>query len=340
MGSIKPIFIVTFVVLLITIIIPAALVLPYTKDSSEEVEKQPNEKEIVDRGRLEQSAVEVSVYRTGSKQIQRLPLEKYIAGVVAAEMPADFELEALKAQALTARTYIMNHLLTGKVEGLPSGAQVTDTIEHQVYKSDEELQELWKSDYTWKSERIAKAVLETEGQILTYKGKPITATFFSTSNGYTENSEAYWRNAYPYLKSVASPWDKDSPKFYDQKVISVSEFERKVGVKLSNSDLIGTVVDRTPGRRVASVKIGDKVITGKQIREKLDLKSTDFEWERKENSIVISTRGYGHGVGMSQYGANGMALEGKDYKDIVKYYYQGVEITSADSLSEKIVAQK
>lgn len=342
LTSIKPIFIVVVIVVIITVIIPAVLVLPFAEETSKGIviENQSSQNAVVDKSRLEQSAVEVAVYRTESREIQKLPLEKYIAGVVAAEMPADFELEALKAQALTARTYIINRLLGSKIDDLPSGAQVTDTIEHQVYKSDSELRELWKSDYQWKSDKIAKAVLETEGQILTYDGEPITATFFSTSNGYTENSEAYWKNAYPYLKSVASPWDQDSPKFHDRKVVSVADFEQKIGVKLTGAKEVGTIVERTPGNRVASVKIGEKIISGKQVREKLELKSTDFEWERKNNSIIISTKGYGHGVGMSQYGANGMAQEGKSYKDIVKYYYQGIEIASSASLTQKMIAQK
>lgn len=342
LTSIKPIFIVVLIVVIITVIIPAALVLPFAEETSKGtvMEKQSSKNTVVDKSKLEKSVVEVAVYRSESQEIQKLPLEKYIVGVVAAEMPADFELEALKAQALTARTYIMNRLLKSKTDDLPLGAQVTDTVEHQVYKSDEELQALWKSDYQWKSDKIAKAVLETEGQILTYDGEPITATFFSTSNGYTENSEAYWKNPYPYLKSVASPWDEDSPKFHDQKVISVAEFEQKIGVKLTGEKEIGAVVERTPGNRVGSVEIGEKIISGKQIREKLELKSTDFEWKRKNDSIIISTKGYGHGVGMSQYGANGMAQEGKSYKDIVKYYYQGIEIVSSAPLTQKIIAQK
>ena len=342
MKSIKPVLMVSIMVAIIVIIIPAVLVLPFSKDSDSGMltESQSSKQQEVDKSRLEQSSVSVAVYRSANQQVQELPLEKYIAGVVAAEMPADFELEALKAQALTARTYIVNRLLEDSVSNLPSGAQVTDTVEHQVYKSEEELKESWGADYEWKMDKIVMAVLETEGQVLTYKGDPITATFFSTSNGYTENSEAYWENAYPYLKSVASPWDEDSPKFHDQLVISVGEFEKKLGVDLVDSDNIGTVIETTPGKRVASVKIGGKVLTGKQIREKLDLKSTDFTWQRKKDSIIITTKGYGHGVGMSQYGANGMAQEGKTYEQIVKHYYQGIEITPFASLNDRIVAQR
>ena len=171
------------------------------------------------------------MYRTAFNEIQKLPLESYLIGVVAAEMPADFEKEALKAQALTARTYIVNQLIQNNRVGLPDDADVSDSEMHQVYKNDRELKELWGSDYSWKIKKITEAVQETSGQILTYEGSPITATFFSTSNGYTENSEDYWKTSFPYLKSVASPWDANSPKFHNKVVMSVADFEQKLGVK-------------------------------------------------------------------------------------------------------------
>lgn len=343
MKSIKPIVVVTIVVAIITIMIPALLVLPFSQSDSEGTLTDKSlsvKKKGLDLSRLDKSSVEVAVYRSANKQVDKLPLEKYIAGVVAAEMPADFELEALKAQALTARTFIIDQMLRGNSAKSLDGADVSDTVQHQVYKNNEELKQAWGTDYDWKYKKIAQAVLATEGQILTYEGKPITATFFSTSNGYTENSEDLWPNAYPYLKSVASPWDKKSPKFYDRKVIPIAQFEQKLGVKINNAKDIGFVVERTPGKRVATVDINGKKVSGITIREALDLRSTDFNWERKGDNIIISTRGYGHGVGMSQYGANGMAKEGKNYQQIVKHYYQGIEIASTDTLAEKIVAQK
>ncbi|MBE3571079.1 MAG: stage II sporulation protein D, partial [Bacillales bacterium] len=272
---------------------------------------------------------------------EKLSLDQYLIGVVAAEMPADFEKEALKAQSLAARTYIVSQLLNKEKIGMPEGeADVTDTEIHQVYKNNEELKSLWGKDYKWKITKIAEAVKETSGQILTYEGNPITPTFFSTSNGYTENSEDYWSNSYPYLRSVESPWDKNSPKFNDQKIMTVNEFETKLGVKLSDRNNVGKIIERTAGKRVGKVEINGKVLTGREIRDKLDLKSSDFSWVLKGDNIIITTKGYGHGVGMSQYGANGMASEGKDYKEIVKHYYQGVEISKSDALLTKVTAKK
>jgi stage II sporulation protein D len=326
----------------VIIMIPAMLVLPFSTDQadgklSEKLEQQ-SQKKGEKMEEIDSPAVEVAVYRTASKDIEKLPLESYIVGVVSAEMPADFELEALKAQALTARTYIVNQLMA-KDSGLPKGAHVTDTVQHQVYKNDEELRNLWGSDYEWKIKKITKAVHDTKGQILTYDGEPIYASFFSTSNGYTENSEAIW-NSQPYLKSVPSPWDKISPKFYYKTAISISDFESKLGVKVPDGESIGTITARTPGKRVETVTISGKKLTGKKIRKALDLKSADFSWERKGNNIIITTKGYGHGVGMSQYGANGMALEGKNCEEIVKYYYKGVAVQSSQNLLSTITAKK
>lgn len=344
MKSIKPLLVLITTICIVTIIIPAILAIPSLKNESGGalVENRDGKKQHtgLDISRLEQSDLEVGVYRTASKKVETLPLEKYIVGVVASEMPTTFELEALKAQALTARTYIVNHLLSGKSSGLPAGAQVDDTVNYQVFKNDADLRAQWGSEYEAKMNKIAQAVLETEGQILTYDGRPITATFFSNGNGFTENAEAYWKNPYPYLKSVESPWDEQAPEFEEKKSIAISEFENKLGVKLKNKKTVGTIVERTPGKRVAKVDINGKRFTGKQIRELLDLRSTDFSWSVQGNAVIITTKGYGHGVGMSQWGANGMAKEGKSYEEIVKHYYQGIEIASADTLTQQIVANK
>lgn len=338
MKKVKPIALLAAVLFAVTLMIPTLLVLPFMEQTNGKLGEEIELKELkVDTN---QPAVEVAVYRVGQEQIDKLPLEEYIVGVVAAEMPANFELEALKAQALSARTYIVNHLMTEEKIGVPEGADVTDTENHQVYKSDAELRELWKKDYQVKVNKIKEAVAATSGQILTYEGSPIYAAFFSTSNGYTENSEDYWSNPTPYLKSVESPWDVNTEKFKGQKVVSVSDFEKLLGVNLPTNSEIGKIIERTKGNRVGKVDINGKVLTGKEIREKLELKSSDFTWERKGDQIVINTKGFGHGVGMSQFGANGMAQAGKTYKEIVQHYYSGVQIDTSTKLLTKITAKK
>lgn len=338
MKRMKPIVLLSTLLVAVTLLVPTLLVLPFMEKTTGKLGEEIETPEL--KQNTNEPAVEVAVYRVGREKIDELPLEEYIVGVVAAEMPANFELEALKAQALSARTYIVNHLMNEEKIGVPEGADVTDTENHQVYKSDDELKKQWGKDYGKRIQKIREAVAATSGQILTYEGKPIYAAFFSTSNGYTENSEDYWSSPRPYLKSVESPWDVNTEKYKGQKVIPVADFEKLLGVKLSESNEIGKIVAKTEGNRVGKVDINGKVLTGKEIREKLELKSSDFTWERKGNNIVINTKGFGHGVGMSQFGANGMAQAGKTYEEIVQHYYQGVKIDTSTNLLTKITASK
>jgi stage II sporulation protein D len=343
MTKFKPFIVLAAVLFAVTLVVPALLVIPFTEGTvsgklGEELKQDAKTEKTAE---IPQGpAIEVGVYRLAQKKIETVPLEDYIVGVVASEMPAEFEKEALKAQALAARTFIVEQMLNENKTDLPEGALVYDTVVHQVYKNENELKQVWGPDYKWKIQKVREAVNETRGQILTFDGSPITASFFSTSNGFTENSEAIWPNSVPYLKSVESKWDLQSPKFNGREVFTVQEFEKKLGVKLPNDSTIGNVTERTAGQRVAKVEINGKVVSGKDIREKLGLKSTDFTWERKGDNIIINTEGYGHGVGMSQYGANGMASEGKNYKEIVSHYYQGVEIAASDQLLTKTTAKK
>ncbi|MGA8944163.1 MAG: stage II sporulation protein D [Thermoactinomyces sp.] len=317
---------------LIILLIPAFLV-AWDTDPPSEASAQVREK-------TDSSALMVRVYLSEKKKTIELPLEKYIYGVVAAEMPADFHQEALKAQALAARTYIIDRLIRKDFSDLEKWgdqakkAHVTDTITHQVYKTDEELREVWGSKYTANRKKIEQAVMETAGQIITYEGKPIYAAFFSTSNGYTENSEDYFEQKYPYLRSVPSSWDRLSPKYLQEQTLSlsrlISRLEMETGQTISIPASAGgkliQVIARTEGKRVAKVKIGDRIFSGREVREALQLASTDFEAEVQGNRVKIKSRGYGHGVGMSQWGANLMAKEGKSVAEIVRHYYRGVKI--------------
>lgn len=336
MKQFKTVMMISTLLIAVSFLVPSLLVLPYSNENA--VNKPKNEQKGVPRPKESEPAAEVAVYRSVSNTVEKIPLEKYVMGVVASEMPAEFEEEALKAQALAARTYIVNHLLYSKDQHLPKNADVSDTIQHQVYKNEKELKLLWGKDYEWKMKKVAEAVEATQGQILTYDNKPINASFFSTSNGYTENAEEYWSTPAPYLKSVESPWDLDSPKFSGKKVFSIKEFQKRLGINLENSNDLGTITARTSGNKVAKVSIGGKTFSGREIREKLELQSTDFSWEKKGDSIIVTTKGYGHGVGMSQYGANGMAKEGKKYEEIVKHYYQGISISKVNPFFDKMTA--
>ncbi|WP_407919208.1 stage II sporulation protein D [Domibacillus indicus] len=265
----------------------------------------------------------VDVVRSGTQKTESVPLEEYVAGVVSAEMPGSFEKEALKAQAVAARTFILTQTL--------KGLDVTDTVDDQVFKDEEDQKKMWGSDYKENKEKIEAAARETEGEVLIYNDEPITAAFFSSGNGQTENAEEYWQSAEPYLKSVASPWDAAAPNFEQELVLPKQEVEEKLNISLPASGSAGTIVKKTTGGRVGSLVIGEKSFTGREIRETLGLPSADFEITVSGADVIIKTKGYGHGVGMSQYGANGMAKEGKNYRDITAHYYPGTMIADAQA---------
>ncbi|MDG5787290.1 stage II sporulation protein D [Evansella sp. AB-P1] len=325
------------------LVIPSVLVVGFSNDeagltSYDSSEKAPSLLKGDGAGMLDEDEAVVRVFRSETETVEEVNFEDYIVGVVAREMPATYEVEALKAQALTARTYIIQMMTSGSDIQIPSGADITDTVQHQVYSNEEELLERWgEEDFEWKLARVKQAVYETSGQVITYNGSPITATYFSTSNGYTENSEDYWQSEIPYLRSVESPWDVNSPRYLGEKTIEVSVFESILGVTLSG-ETVGQVVNRTPGGRVALVNIGGKEFTGREIRELLDLDSTDFSLTRRGNSVIIETRGWGHGVGMSQFGADGMAKDGYTYEDIIDHYYYNVKIEEVDQVLGAMMA--
>jgi stage II sporulation protein D len=280
--------------------------------------------------------IEVKVYRTNKKTVETVPLETYIEGVVAAEMPAEFEMEALKAQAMAARTYIVRRLSAKKFDDVPAGAQVLDTVKHQAYVDEQQRRELWKEQFDWKNGRIRQAVQATAGVVLTYQGEPIDATFFSTSNGFTENASEYFEKPVPYLKSVASPWDIQSPSYEKTQVLTVADLEQKLGVRIAQEASTGgdwyRIVERTTGNRVGKISIGGKAFSGREFRERLGLNSSAFSMELRGGKVYITTKGYGHGVGMSQWGANGMAKAGKNAEQIVKYFYQGISLQDFGSV--------
>ncbi|MCS7459982.1 stage II sporulation protein D [Paenibacillus doosanensis] len=322
----------------VIVIVPAILV--KTTAPSQDPVGQPSASAWSQLQTQDASSLVVPVYLTKQKKVESIQLEAYIRGVLAAEMPIEFEIEAMKAQAMAARTYIVHRVIEQDFSNMPvSGAWVTDTIAHQAYVTDEELKERWGPAYQTNSDKLNRAISETRDLILTYQHKPIEATFFSTSNGYTENSEDYWNDYIPYLRSVPSPWDvKLSPRYKDTVTISYKELQSKLGVRgvvpVSAGGGSGglKVLETSQGHRIKKITIGSKTFSGREVREKLGLASSQFQWTWKGNDLQITTFGYGHGVGMSQWGANGMAMEGRKADEIVKYFYTGIEIDRASVL--------
>ena len=263
----------------------------------------------------------VRVYREKTGIIDRVPIEEYVVGVLSGEMPASFEVEALKAQAVASRTYVMYQISKNKNKDY----DVVDTVTNQVYLDTSSLKEKWGDDYLTNINKIKQVVLDTSGEYLEYDGKVVEAVFFSTSTGMTENSEEIFSTEVPYLRSVVSTWDEISPVYTDSKKISKDEFYKLLGLDYQEK-LSVDIKENTSTGRVLEIDINGKTFTGKEVCSKLSLRSTFFEIVEYDDAIVVNTKGYGHGVGMSQYGAQGMALEGYTYDEILKYYYSGVEI--------------
>lgn len=259
----------------------------------------------------------VTIKRTNGNY-EKIELEEYIIGVVGAEMPAAFNIEALKAQAVIARTYTLKAIETGK--------QLTDNSSTQNYKNNEELKKVWGISFNTYYSKIKNAVMSTKGLYLTYNGEIIEAPYHSTSNGQTEDARYVWGNAFPYLVSVYSKYDNLNPTFEKSTFISYSDLSAKLKMSIDKDTNIN-IMDMTAGNRIATILINEQSFTGVFIRNTLGLRSADFAIQREETGLTFTTRGYGHGVGLSQYGANGMAKNGSTYEQILKHYYQGVKLT-------------
>ncbi len=319
-------------ILFTTIILPIFLIKGY-----EIVPNQENKGELKDKYSLEQikEGFKIKVYDIKTKEVVTVDLEEYIKEVVAAEMPAKFNMEALKAQAVAARTFSIFRLEKYK-NGHPDHQQAAlcTGIHCQAHLSKEELRkshgENWMYEY-W--DKIEEAVESTKGEILTYDGKMIEPLFHSTSGGMTENSEDVFVSAVPYLRAVSSPYEDGAPRLKALVKISVQEFIQKIrgeypNVNITKENLSQKVklINKSEGGRVKQLMIDNEVVSGRDIRRIFSLNSTNFEIVMRGDVMEITTIGYGHGVGMSQWGANGMGNNGSSYKEILYHYYTGVKI--------------
>jgi len=276
----------------------------------------------------------VRLYRHETNKVELISLEDYVTGVVAAEMPAEFPAEALKAQAVAARTYVVKRMVAGGVvNNCHPGADTCDDPNHaQAWLSREEMKKRWGTvNYYRYYYKIRMAVDDTAGEIITYNGQPIDPVFHASCGGQTENSEDVWKFEVPYLRSVACPYDAD-PEPVRQVAVSLSRAEKALGVDLQAVQVttgrgkILQVLESTSTGRPKTLLVGDRRMPASEIRQKLGLRSTNFTWQITGDKIIFKTVGYGHGVGMCQYGARGLAEHGYDYRRILKHYYTGVQI--------------
>lgn len=318
---------------LLTFFIPAIFTIPNNNTvkakAKEEQETQLDENDIkYNYGKYSQ----IKVLHTATNTIEEMDFDSYLYGVVSAEMPADFNIEALKAQAVVARTYTIYKILNdGNKHGDASICDSPNCCQAWISKDDRMAR--WdedKREENWN--KIVKAVNETKGLIITFEGKPINAFFHSNSGGYTETPINVWGGSgYPYLQTVQTSGEDEYTQYASELEISKEEFVNKIreahqdfAIDFNEENCV-SVLENTTGGRVKTIKIGNLNLSGVEVRTIFGLKSANFKIEINDN-VKFDVTGYGHGVGMSQTGADSLAKQGYNYIDIIKHFYIGVEL--------------
>ena len=264
--------------------------------------------------------------------VLEMDLGEYLLGVVRAEMPASFQLEALKAQAVAARTYTLYKLQTGGNHG-DTADICTDHTCCQAYIGEERARANWGEDADTYERKIEEAVTATDGEVILYGGVPILAVFHSSSAGLTRPAGEVWLSDLPYLQAVSSPESSESiPNYYSRVEFPAEDLRQKLLAAFPEADLSGPLETwlgdalRDSAGSVSTLSVGGVTAKGSALRSALGLRSACFTWEAREGEAVFFVTGYGHGVGMSQYGANAMAEAGADYREILTHYYTGVTV--------------
>lgn len=275
-------------------------------------------------------AASVTVYLAKDNRLVSLPTEEYLIGVVAMEMPASYHMEALKAQAVASRT----RLKAGRLEHVGAMA-CSDPAHCQGYLDVAGQQAKWGEEYSIYRGRIEAAVKETANQIITYEGKPITVLFHAVSGGHTEDAKAVFGEDVPYLKGVESGGEEGVSHFETVQTLSLSDAAKLLNAAFPNAHLNAEwlplqilPLSYSDSGRVASLQLGDIIVSGRDMRQALGLSSTCFSVQFTDYAVTFLQKGYGHGVGMSQAGANAMAAKGGDYKTILRHYYQGTDLSN------------
>ena len=263
--------------------------------------------------------------------VEEMALSDYLWRVVAAEMPASFEPEALRAQAVCARTYSLWKMASGS-HGEEGADLCTDSACCQAYIEPEEAAENWGDQTQAYTEKISDAVADTDAQVITYDGQPIQAVFFSSSTDSTEDAAQVWGSGLPYLVPVSSPEGDEVPNYHSTVTLTADAFRELVTEQYPSAELTAdpsewiSDVSYNASGRVANLEVGGVAMSGGAARTLFGLRSACFQVEEAEGVFTFSVTGYGHGVGMSQYGANAMAQSGSGWQEIVTHYYTGVEL--------------
>jgi stage II sporulation protein D len=331
----KPFVIRILIAAILLLLIPIITVhfLPEKETAAEQPASNDNPDEIILTTDWED--VTITMYNQWTKELVELPLEEYLIGVVAGEMPATFDMEALKAQTVAARTFAVDKMISfgGRGCSLKEGADVCSSFAHcQEWISEDMMRKNWGEEFDAKYAKIKQAVIDTKGEIMKYNGKPIEVLYHSTSNGKTEEASEVFSSSLPYYKTVESAGEEDAPKFEGSVTYTNQEFVRifqsRYKVKLDPANLQKEIKINgyTESGRIRALTIGGLKLRATEFRLLYKLNSTDITFVFGEDSITMKTKGFGHGVGMSQVGADRMAQRGYSYKDILLHYYQGVNI--------------
>lgn len=333
--------------ILICFVIPAMLT---KRTISTGVDAQKKVTDIEKEQNSEQSTIQNNIYdyskfgtisllhkKTG--EVEQVNIDDYLCNVVSAEMPADYEIEALKAQAIVARTYTIYKTINKKHDNADI---CDDSTCCQAWISKEDRLARWeesKRESNW--QKIYNCVNSTKGKIITYNNQPINAFFHSNSGGTTEIPANVWGGTgYPYLQSVETSGEETYTQYSSEAIFTPEELLNKlkgkypdIAINFSNSEDI-KILENTESTRVKTIKFGNHQISGVEARTLLGLRSTNFEIIKEGDKIKFSVKGYGHGVGMSQTGADAMAKQGKNSEEIVKHFYTNIEIKEVNSISD------
>ncbi len=312
--TLKKIFILFFTVVCVVVFVPAIIIF------------------VFDFGNLPSGTEnEIRITALLDGEVLEFGIEEYLEGVLAAEMPASFHEEALKAQAVAARTYIIRkkeHTDNDHPEAFVCG----DSTHCKAYLANEQISEKfgegWHKEY---GEKIKNAIKSTKGEIAVYGGEPIEAVFHSASGGITENAVDVWGGDVPYLVNVESPGDELAPVYLNDVPVKSDDFKAKIGEDIA--PYVGEIIRNTSGS-VKTVDFGGRIFEGVEVRRMFSLPSTNFSITANGDEFVFHCKGKGHGVGMSQYGAEYFAKQGMGYKEILKTYYKGIEIIKTEEQND------
>lgn len=270
-----------------------------------------------------QGELMIRLVQTADRSIVDLPIEEYLVGVVLAEMPASFELEALKAQAVCARTYTLKKHFSNT--GHEQKASVCDDINHcQAYVTTAAYLKR-HADNKWAIHKVRRAVLATRGEVITFQGELVEPVYHSTCGGHTESSQTVWGHEHSHLQGVPCLWDSGSPHYRKTLNVSSEEFQRLLNLG-PETPLIPQRLESSANGAIEKIAWGNNLMNGQEVRQALKLPSAKFTIAVNDETVAITTMGNGHGVGLCQYGANGLAKQGKDYQQILHYYYQGINL--------------